>query len=224
MKENFSMHFDRKRLKWISPKVALREVNKTNPGLITVIAKESHTVHRAVHVSWIYLEAIGHAWKISRESHPWGIVTRCQNHLNQLLLTRPISSSTLSSLRMSALLTLSLRPTPSTLWRRLLSRSSLRGGPQTHRRDYISPQAWLHLRLPLEGARKCYWGKGGLDYCVWPADTLTWPQISRNKLIDIVSIPEALYLPCVERCREVDFKPHKTRFTTVFGGRYNLTH
>lgn len=80
MKENFSMHFDRKRLN-SSPKVALREVNnlsvvnKTNPGLITVITKESHTVHSAVHVSWIYLKAVGRAWKISRESHPWGIVT-----------------------------------------------------------------------------------------------------------------------------------------------------
>uniref|UniRef100_A0A3Q3VJN7 HPS5-like beta-propeller domain-containing protein n=1 Tax=Mola mola TaxID=94237 RepID=A0A3Q3VJN7_MOLML len=57
---------------------------------------------------------------------PGGILTRCPNHLNWLLSTRRSSGSTLSSSRMSVLLTLSLRLSPATLRRKLISAACIR--------------------------------------------------------------------------------------------------
>ena len=61
----------------------------------------------------------GDARNTSPGRHPGGILNRCPNHLNWLLSTwRSSDSSTLSLFRMSELLTLSLKLSPATLWRK----------------------------------------------------------------------------------------------------------
>jgi len=55
-----------------------------------------------------------------------GIWNRCPNHLSWLLSTRRSSGSTPSSLLMSELHTLSLRLSPATLWRKLISAACIR--------------------------------------------------------------------------------------------------
>ena len=52
---------------------------------------------------------------------PGGILTRCPSHLIWLLSTRRSNGSTPSSSRMTELLTLSLRESPATLRRKLIS-------------------------------------------------------------------------------------------------------
>ncbi|TWW63633.1 hypothetical protein D4764_03G0006410 [Takifugu flavidus] len=63
----------------------------------------------------------GHALNTSPGRRPGGILTRCPSHLIWLLSTRRISGSTPSSSQMAELLTLSLRESPATLRRKLIS-------------------------------------------------------------------------------------------------------
>uniref|UniRef100_A0AAX7SSR9 small monomeric GTPase n=1 Tax=Astatotilapia calliptera TaxID=8154 RepID=A0AAX7SSR9_ASTCA len=69
---------------------------------------------------------VGHARNTSTRRRPGGILVRCSNHLNRLLSMWRSSGSTLSSVRMSKPLTLSVRETPATLWRKLISGACIR--------------------------------------------------------------------------------------------------
>ncbi|KAK0136682.1 hypothetical protein N1851_027129 [Merluccius polli] len=69
---------------------------------------------------------VGRALNTSPGRRPGGILTRYPSHLIWLLSTRRSSGSTLSSSRMTELLTLSLRESPATLRRKLISAACTR--------------------------------------------------------------------------------------------------
>ncbi|XP_054645167.1 afadin- and alpha-actinin-binding protein-like isoform X2 [Dunckerocampus dactyliophorus] len=78
----------------------------------------------------------GHAWNTSPGRRPGGIRTRCSSHLSWLLLfMRRSSGSTLSSSRITELLTLSLRLKRSTVQHRLQNGPS----PPPHQRQHQHP-------------------------------------------------------------------------------------
>ncbi|TWW77574.1 hypothetical protein D4764_12G0009640 [Takifugu flavidus] len=68
----------------------------------------------------------GHALNTAPGRRPGGILTRYPSHLIWLLSTRRSSGSTPSSSRMAELLTLSLRESPATLRRKLISAACTR--------------------------------------------------------------------------------------------------
>ncbi|KAK0151754.1 hypothetical protein N1851_006880 [Merluccius polli] len=68
---------------------------------------------------WVY-PVVSYQLDVPGKPPRGGILIRCPNHLNWLLSTPRSSGSTLSSLRMSELLTLSLRLSPATLRRKLI--------------------------------------------------------------------------------------------------------
>ena len=76
-------------------------------------------------VSWVF-PGVSYQWDVPWTPHQGGILTRCPSHLIWLLSMRRSSGSTPSSSRMTELLTLSLRESPATLRRKLISAACTR--------------------------------------------------------------------------------------------------